>query len=58
MIKAMLNITQTTHDKRMGRIGSYFLLEELNKYLNFRNSISYKSEILSCWIEGRMHIAF
>lgn len=43
---------------RMGRMRSYFLLEELNKYLNFINSVSYMTGILSCWIRGRMHIAF
>lgn len=29
---------------RMGRMRSYFLLEEVNNYLIFRNSISYKEK--------------
>lgn len=49
----MLNITQTTHDKLSENYvkdgeKEIILLEEVNKYLNFINSISYKAEILSC----------
>lgn len=39
---------------RMGRMRSYFLLEEVNKYLNAINLISNKAEILSCWTGDRI----
>lgn len=55
LLSRTLMIDSVKMTLRRGRMRSYFHLEEVNKYLNFINSISYKAEILSCWIGGRMH---